>query len=46
MSAEHDWLAVGNRRWCLTCDVFQSQRDKDAPWRPVSPKVCEQVYVP
>lgn len=43
----HEWLQVGNRRWCLGCDAYQSRRDERAttPWRPGISAVCPR-YTP
>ena len=31
---DHEWLEVGNRRWCLCCGAYQSRRDAAREWTP------------
>lgn len=36
----HDWIEILNRRWCLTCGLFQSRKVAAAPWFPTGREVC------
>lgn len=29
---DHEFIDVGNRRWCVRCDLFQTRRP-GTPWR-------------
>lgn len=35
MAIEHHFIEVGNRRWCLGCELFQ-QRTRGDQWWPKS----------
>ncbi len=30
----HEFITVGHRRWCVNCDLFQTERD--GQWKPTS----------
>lgn len=34
--AEHEWIEVGNRRWCVGCSLFQWKSQEGVPWQPRS----------
>jgi len=42
--ADHDWIEVLNRRWCVTCDAFQHRSHSDRPWAPRVGEVCPRIY--
>lgn len=38
----HNWLTVGNRRWCMSCDAFDSYHGDR--WHPGIKRPCPKVY--
>ena len=44
--ADHLFVTVLNRRWCLRCDVFQSRTRETQSWRPAAPVICPVLYNP
>lgn len=41
----HDFIEVGDRRWCITCDLFQT-RKKGMAFFPTPAKPCPKIYGP
>mgnify|MGYP000499948370 CR=1 FL=1 len=41
MSA-HEFIVVGQRRWCIGCDLFQM--DGPRGWKPRAPDECPATY--
>jgi hypothetical protein len=39
--AEHEWVTVGDRRWCLGCVIFQ--RHTAGAWRPWTSVACAET---
>jgi hypothetical protein len=35
----HDFIEVGNRRWCVGCDLYQ-QKERSAVYFPTPAKSC------
>jgi hypothetical protein len=38
---DHEWIEVGNRRWCITCAAFQSRSKPGDSWRPMVKLHCD-----
>lgn len=44
MVAKHDFVEVLTRRWCLTCNLFQTW--KNGHWYPLRGDDCPSIYAP
>lgn len=38
--ADHEWITIGNRRWCLTCSGHQWRVGTSAKWGPRISLLC------
>lgn len=30
---DHEWIEVGGRRWCMTCDAYQMRTNPSGGWK-------------
>lgn len=44
MDERHNFIEVLNRRWCVTCDLFQRRANERKSWLPAAIERCEHVY--
>jgi hypothetical protein len=43
MSRDHQWIDVGHRRWCITCDAYQMKTNPSGSWKGWAGTYCPRT---
>lgn len=43
MLRDHQWIEVGQRRWCMTCDSFQMKTNPSGEWKGWAGAYCQRT---
>jgi hypothetical protein len=40
---DHEWIEVGLRRWCMTCDAYQMKTNHSGDWKGWAGMFCPRT---